>query len=236
MSILDRTLGDLATPQRPVRIAVLRGMLLVAAVANCAWLLRFAVPTGLPWSSTLLSELEAAGRPWAPLFQGGFLLADALVFTTAALASATWARARADASGLAGWAALAAFGAASLVDDAVPLNCLPGHDPHCHHRSGAVVIWPVIDQIHSMVGVLAALAVLTSMAAFASLARSGPGRRHLRWSALWLAAELASTLALGTCLFLGAAPGPAQIAEVVVETTWLLFLARTPPLPHPHDR
>ena len=211
-----------------MRGAVLSGMLVAAATANCVWLARFAVPTGLPWSSTLFSELEALGRPQAALFRGGFLTANALVLTSAALASASWARARAHPGGLAGWAALAAFGAASLVDDAVPLNCLPGHDPHCH-RAGADLVWPVIDQIHAMVGVLAALAALASMAAFARLARSGP--RRLRWSALWLAAELASTVALGACLFLHAPPGPAQTAEFAAETSWLLFLARTPPLP-----
>ena len=229
MSILDRTLGDLATPQRPVRGGVLRGTLLAAAVANCAWLVRFAVPTGLPWRSTLFSELEATGHPWAPLFQGGFLLTDALVCIAGVLACTSWARTSAHPSGLAGWAALAAFGAASLVDDAVPLNCVPGHDPHCDHRTGAVVIWPVIDQIHAMVGVLAALAAVASMAAFAHLARFRGG--NLRWSWLWLAAELGSTLALGTCLFLDAPSGLGQTAEVVVETTWLLFLARNRPLP-----
>lgn len=234
MSILDRALGDLATPQRPVRGGVLRGTLLAAAAANCVWLVRFAVPTGLPWSSTLFSELEAIGHPWAPLFQGGFLLSDALVCIAGVLACTSWARPPAHPSGLAGWAALAAFGAASLIDDAVPLNCVPGHDPHCDHRAGAVLVWPVIDQIHAMVGVLAALAVVASMAAFAHLGHLRGSR--LRWSWLWLGAEVVSAVALGTCLFLDAPTGLAQTSESAVETTWLLFLADTRPLPRCADR
>lgn len=235
MSILERTFADLGGPHRALHGAVLRGVLLAAAGANCVWLVRFAVPTGLAWWTTLSSELEATGHPWAPVFQGGFLLADGLTLVAGALAAATWAQARAHPVGMAGWAALAAFGAASLVDDAVPLNCVPGHDPHCQHRSGGVFIWPVIDQIHAMTSVLAALAALASMAAFARLARSRPRAGELRWSWAWLAAELASTTALGACLFADAPAGLAQTAEFVVETTWLVFLARSRPLPGPQD-
>lgn len=236
MSIQERSLGDVGTGRhRPLHVVVLRGCLALAAVANCVWLLRFAVPTGLSWSTTLFSELEAVGRPWSPVFRGSFLLSDVLVLGAGTLAFARWTQTRAHPSGMAGWATLAAFGATSLIDDAVPMKCVPGHDPSCRHAFDPVLIRPVIDQIHAMTSVLAALAVLASMVAFTRLAwrRTRPGA--LRWSPAWLITELFGTTALGGCLLANTATGLAQTAEVVVETTWLLLLAHNRPLPELQD-
>ncbi|WP_030019822.1 DUF998 domain-containing protein [Streptomyces monomycini] len=165
-------------------------LLLLGAVAYTAWVLEVVLSTGLDPVRTYVSELAAADQPLGGLFRATDLLAGLLVLAGAVAALCTFPRRP---WAMAGWAALALFGAATAVDSRLPLSCAPTSDPECAARETAGLV-PATHTAHAissslaMVGALAALVLLTVAA-----------RRYGWWPPLgrvapWLTlAELAAT-------------------------------------------
>ncbi|MFI9723251.1 DUF998 domain-containing protein [Streptomyces sp. NPDC052396] len=141
-------------------------LLVTAAVVYNDWLLEFWLPTGLDPRHSYVSELYAADQPFRRAFAVIELTAAVLVVAGALLARS----AESDRWAGAGCWCLAAFGAASVADVAVPMRCAPSVEAGCE----AVNPW------HTTTSALVHAALFISMALFAVAARDDRGR----WSAL----------------------------------------------------
>ncbi|MFF0481847.1 DUF998 domain-containing protein [Streptomyces sp. NPDC004435] len=226
-------------------------LLFLGALAYTAWVLEVVVRTGLDPVRTYVSELAAADQPLGGLFRATDLVAGLLVLAGAVLGllaartpagppaepgTPSWARTDPRPSGrrpwlLAGWAALALFGAATAVDSRLPLSCAPTADPECAARETAGLV-PATHTAHAvssglaMTGALLAMVLLTVAARryglWPPLARTGPFLVALELAATaWTLAEVASFEA-GKGLW---ALGAGQRLQVLLVAVWTGLLA-----------
>ncbi|MFD8010585.1 DUF998 domain-containing protein [Streptomyces sp. NPDC058955] len=226
-------------------------LLFLGALAYTAWVLEAVVRTGLDPVRTYVSELAAADQPFGGLFRATDLAAGLLVLAGAALGlraartAATaapapgvprWARPDPGPAGrgrllLAGWAALALFGAATALDSRLPLSCAATADPACAAREAAGLV-PAAHTAHAvssglaMTGALVAMVALTAAARryglWPPLARTGPALVAVALAAsVWtLAAVAAFESGHG-----GWALGAAQRLQVLLVAVWTGVLA-----------
>ncbi|MFF5424431.1 MULTISPECIES: DUF998 domain-containing protein [unclassified Streptomyces] len=224
----------------------------LGALAYTAWVLDIVLGSGPDPVRGYVSELAAEDQPFGGFFRAadrtaGFLvLAGALAGLLATLRRRTappppagvpsWARRPDRASGtawsVAGWAALAVFGAATVADSWLPLSCAPTTDPACAAREAAGAV-PATHAAHAVSSGLA-----TTGAVVAMILLTAAARRHGRWGtlartgAVVLALELAVTawtLAAVTAHEAGTgnwALGLAQRLQVLLVALWLAVLAR----------
>ncbi|WP_309051392.1 DUF998 domain-containing protein [Streptomyces sp.] len=224
----------------------------LGALAYTAWVLEAVLGTGPDPVRGYVSELAAADQPFGGFFRAadrtaGFLvLVGALAGLLATLRRRaapppppgvpSWARRPDRAPGtawsVAGWAALAVFGAATVADSWLPLSCAPTTDPACAAREAAGAV-PATHAAHAVSSGLA-----TTGAVVAMILLTAAARRHGRWGALArtgaavLALELAATawtLAAVTAFEAGTgnwALGVAQRLQVLLVALWLAVLAR----------
>ncbi|MEU2503684.1 DUF998 domain-containing protein [Streptomyces sp. NPDC007863] len=224
-------------------------LLLLGALAYTAWVLEAFVRTGLDPVRTYVSELAAADQPLGGLFRATDLAAGLLVLAGAVLGLRAarapedpapgvprWARTAPGPAGrrpwlLAGWAALALFGAATAVDSRLPLSCAATADPACAAREAAGLV-PATHTAHAvssglaMTGALVAMAALTLAARryglWPLLARTGPFLVGLALAATaWTLAAVASFESGGGHAGLGAA----QRLQVLLVAAWIALLA-----------
>ncbi|KUL38749.1 hypothetical protein ADL22_17115 [Streptomyces sp. NRRL F-4489] len=219
-------------PTRPSRPAAARRatavLLLLGALAYTAWVLELVIATGLDPVRAYVSELAAADQPLGGLFRATDLAAGLLVLAgarTALVASGRrpWTTA--------GWAALALFGAATVLDSRLPLSCAPTADPVCAARETAGLV-PATHTAHAvsstlaMAGALAALVLLTAAARryghWPALARFGPPLVLAEAAATaWTLAEVAALTAGGDTWALGVG----QRLQVLLVALYLALLA-----------
>ncbi|MFZ4296888.1 DUF998 domain-containing protein [Streptomyces cinereoruber] len=233
-------------------------LLALGALAYTAWVLEVLVRTGLDPVRTYVSELAAADQPLGGLFRATDLAAGLLVLAGAltGLAGAWRARGgpggpesgsggrtgqgpgarghgRRDLWALAGWIALAVFGAATVADSRLPLSCAPTVDPVCAARETAGLV-PATHAAHAvssslaMTGALAALVALTAAARRHDrrlpLARTGPVLVALEFAATaWTLAAVAAFEAGKGIWALGAG----QRLQVLLVAVWLAVLAHS---------
>ncbi|MFE5793002.1 DUF998 domain-containing protein [Streptomyces sp. NPDC056503] len=224
-------------------------LLFLGALAYTAWVLEAVVRTGLDPVRTYVSELAAADQPLGGLFRatdlaaGLLVLAGAVPGLLAARAPARppagvpgWARPAPGATArrpwlLAGWAALALFGAATAVDSRLPLSCAATADPDCAARESAGLL-PATHTAHAvssglaMTGALLAMLTLTLAARryglWPPLARTGPVLVGLALAATaWTLAAVAAFEAGRGHWALGAG----QRLQVLLVAVWLVVLA-----------
>ncbi|MGG2465691.1 DUF998 domain-containing protein [Streptomyces sp. RGM 3693] len=173
-------------------------VLLLGALAYTAWVLELVLATGLDPVRAYVSELAAADQPLGGLFRATDLVAGLLVLAGALTALATTERRPWT---VAGFSALALFGAATALDSRLPLSCAPTSDPVCAARETAGLV-PATHTAHAvsstlaMLGALAALVLLTVAARryghWPALARLGPPLVLAELAAtLWTLAEVA---------------------------------------------
>ncbi|GAA1149657.1 hypothetical protein F4556_004672 [Kitasatospora gansuensis] len=204
-------------------------LLLLSALAYTAWVLEVVIGTGLDPVQTYVSELAAEDQPLGGLFRATDLVAGLAVL--AAAGTALWRLERRPWA-VAGWSALALFGAATAVDSRLPLSCTPTADPECAARETAGLV-PATHTAHAvssslaMVGAIGAVTLLTVAARrygwWPPLARYGP----------WLvAAELAATVwSLAAIAAFEAGHGTwtmgaGQRSQILLIAVWLAVLAR----------
>ncbi|MFF0629678.1 DUF998 domain-containing protein [Streptomyces sp. NPDC004296] len=173
-------------------------VLLLGALAYTAWVLELVLATGLDPVRAYVSELAAADQPLGGLFRATDLVAGLLVLVGALTALATTERRPWT---VAGFCALALFGAATALDSRLPLSCAPTSDPVCAARETAGLV-PATHTAHAvsstlaMLGALAALVLLTVAARryghWPALARLGPPLVLAELAAtVWTLAEVA---------------------------------------------
>ncbi|GAA2650271.1 DUF998 domain-containing protein [Streptomyces lunalinharesii] len=203
--------------------------LLLGALAYTAWVLELVIVTGLDPVRAYVSELAAADQPLGGLFRATDLVAGLLVLVGALLALATTERRPWT---VAGFAALALFGAATALDSRLPLSCAPTSDPVCAARETAGLV-PATHTAHAvsstlaMFGALAALVLLTvaarRYAQWPALARFGPPLVLAELAAtVWTLAEVA-VLTAGRDTW---ALGVGQRLQVLLVALYLALLAR----------
>nr|WP_236245272.1 DUF998 domain-containing protein [Streptomyces sp. CC210A] len=106
-------------------------LLALGAVTYSAWLLETVLGTGLDPVQSYVSELAATDQRLGVLFRTTDLVSGLLVLTAALGALA---RSERRPLTVAGWAALALFGAATAADSRLPLSCTPTADAACAAR------------------------------------------------------------------------------------------------------
>ncbi|MBD0669789.1 hypothetical protein BU198_03415 [Streptomyces sp. CBMA156] len=208
-------------------------MLLLSAVAYTAWVLEVVLSTGLDPVQAYISELAAEDQPLGGLFRATDLVAGLCLLAAAGTALATG---RAGASrrnrwALAGWAALALFGAATAADSRLPLSCTPTSDEMCAARETAGLV-PATHTAHAVTSSLAMAGALTALVSLTVAARRyrwwPPVRRFGPWL---LGAELLATgwsLASIAAFQAGRgtwALGAGQRLQVLLVALWLGLLA-----------
>ncbi|MGO4634794.1 DUF998 domain-containing protein [Streptomyces sp. 2RAF24] len=222
-------------------------LLALGALAYTAWVLEVVVRTGLDPIRTYVSELAAADQPLGGLFRATDLTAGLLVLAGALAglvatarpgpdgpAGTSWARREPGPRRpwlLAGWLALALFGAATAVDSRLPLSCTPTADPECAARETAGLV-PATHTAHAVSSSLAMAGALTAMIALTvaarryglwrPLARTGPALVALELAATaWTLAAVAAFEAGKGLWSLGAG----QRLQVLLVAMWLAVLA-----------
>lgn len=132
---------------------------------------------------------------------------------------------------LAGWIALAAFGAATVADSRLPLSCAATADPACAARESAGLV-PATHTAHAVSSGLAMAAALVALVALTVAARRFDGRWPLaRTGPALVAVELAATVwTLGAVAAFEAgngtwALGAGQRLQVLLVAVWLAVLA-----------
>ncbi len=222
-------------------------LLLLGALAYTAWVLEAVVRTGLDPVHTYVSELAAADQPYGGFFRAADLAAGLLVLAGALLglrAARTpapadpgvprWARPGPAGRRpwlLAGWAALAFFGAATAADSRLPLSCAATADPACAAREAAGLV-PATHTAHAVSSALAMTGALIAMVALTTAARRyGLLPLLARTGPVLVALELAATawtLAALTAFESGHdgwALGIAQRLQVLIVAVWTAVLA-----------
>ncbi|WP_280680178.1 DUF998 domain-containing protein [Kitasatospora sp. MAA19] len=226
---------------------------MLSAVAYTAWVLEVVLSTGLDPVQAYISELAAEDQPLGGLFRATDLVAGLCVLAAAVTALATGQTGRtgqtrqagqASRSGpraagrragrrwaVAGWSALALFGAATAADSRLPLSCAPTSDEMCAARETAGLV-PATHTAHAVTSSLAMLGALTGLAVLTVAAR-----RYGWWPPVgrvgpWLlGAELLATgwsLAAIAAFEAGRgtwALGAGQRLQVLLVALWLAVLA-----------
>ncbi|MEE1785878.1 DUF998 domain-containing protein [Streptomyces sp. SP17BM10] len=226
---------------RPRARGAVAVLLLISAVAYTAWVLEVVLSTGLDPVQAYISELAAADQPLGGVFRATDLVAGLAVLAAAGAAlvgaapvdpvGRTATRRPRHGWALAGWSALALFGAATAADSRLPLSCTPTSDEECAARETAGLV-PATHTAHAVTSSLAMIGALAGLAALTVAARRygwwPPVRRYGPWL---LGAELlATTWSLAA---IGAfqtgrgtwALGAGQRLQVLLVALWLGVLA-----------
>ncbi|MGZ4509146.1 MAG: DUF998 domain-containing protein [Blastococcus sp.] len=195
----------------------------LAALANCAFLVRSVSGSRLDPANSLISELEVPGQPSSAFFRGASLLSALLVVV---LAAGLFRRIPPGRLGVAGCWALGVFGVAGAIDAMIPMDCAPSASVTCLRAEEAgPMSWPY--QAHTWFDVAGTVALLASLWLLG---------RHLRHDHRWRVASVtgrAGFVVLGvlsivlTAMSVWYLPGVGlvQRLQVLAVSSWLLLLA-----------
>ncbi|MFG2497415.1 DUF998 domain-containing protein [Streptomyces sp. NPDC048441] len=205
-------------------------LLTLGAVAYSAWLLEAVLGTGLSTLSSYVSELAAQDQPYGMLFRTTDLIAGLLILA-GAVGALLWLPRRWGT--VVGWAGIALFGAATVVDSRLPMSCAPTADAACAARERAGLV-PAAHAAHVVSSSVAATGALVGMVVLTLAARrygilpslaSPPGLLlvllELAATTWTLAAIAAFDAGYGTW-----ALGAGQRLQVMLIAVWTGFLAR----------
>jgi hypothetical protein len=167
----------------------------LAGICYSSWVLEFLWPSPLDPLRSFLSELDAAHRPHREVYVAG----DVTTSCAAMLAALVMLIPRPLVRGfpaICAVVALGAFGASTIADALLPIECIPGVDAGCPSEPSGIL--PQLHHVHALTSTLAVFSVFTVMiAAVVAAFRDGV------WPMLRVA---------GTIVF----------AIVVVATVWML--------------
>ncbi|GAB19044.1 hypothetical protein GOEFS_073_00640 [Gordonia effusa NBRC 100432] len=147
----------------------------VAGLCYSSWALEHLWAGGLDPMRTFLSELDAAGRPHRGIYVAG----DIITAVAAMVAMLVLLLPRPAVRGYQSLAAVIAFGcfgAATLADALMPIECIPGVDVDCPWEPSG--IFPQLHHVHALTSSLAVISLFTAIVA-ATLASFTTGRWRL---------------------------------------------------------
>lgn len=141
-------------------------LLLFAGVCYSSWVLDYVLHSGLDPMRSFLSELASGRMPHRSVYVAGDVLTGSLALLAAAglLLPPTPVRNR---FSITAAVAIGVFGASTIADALMPIECLAGRDPGCPAESRGLL--PQLHHIHALTSSLAVFGIFVAMAA-ASLA------------------------------------------------------------------
>ncbi|EGD53804.1 DUF998 domain-containing protein [Gordonia neofelifaecis] len=141
-------------------------MLVLAGICYSSWILDFFFHSGLDPMRSFLSELDSGHMPHRNVYVAGDVLTG--VFTLAAAVGLLFPpRLVRNKFSITAAIAIGAFGASTIADALMPIECLAGRDPGCPDQSRGLL--PQLEHIHALTSSLAVIAIFVAMVA-ASLA------------------------------------------------------------------
>ncbi|GAC67570.1 DUF998 domain-containing protein [Gordonia soli] len=206
-----------------IRLLVAGVLVAIAGLCYSSWVLEFAWPDRLDPLNSFLSELDAAQRPHREVYVVG----DVVTGVCTMIAAAVLLLPRRIVLGrLATTAVLAVgvFGAATVADALLPIECIPGIDAGCPYEPSGLL--PQLHHVHALTSTIAVFAIFATMiaATLASL-RSG------RWPLLRVVGAVVFAVVALTTVWMMIADnlsgdyrlGLAQRIQVGGMTTWLVL-------------
>lgn len=136
-------------------------LLVVAGFLYSAWVAEFFLDTGLDPAHSFLSELDAADQPYRHFFSTADLVTGILLIAAAGLGLGVLQRTRFTTTG---WIAIGVFGAATIADSQLPIECVAEDDPTCPVEPSG--LFPQLHHVHALTSTIAVFAVFTAMVAF----------------------------------------------------------------------
>ena len=206
-----------------VRTTLIGLLLLLAGVCYSSWVLDYFLHSGLDPMRSFLSELASGHMPHRNVYVAGDVLTGtfALLAATGLLMPPMLVRNR---FSITAAVAIAVFGASTIADALIPIECLAGRDPGCPSESRGLL--PQLHHIHALTSSLAVFGIFFAMGA-ASLA----AWRRRDWPWLRFGGGLVFVIVvLATIWMLGADRldgdyrlGLAQRIQVGGMSVWLAF-------------
>ena len=174
------------------------GGILVAAAGICysSWVLEFLWPSPLDPLRSFLSELDAEHRPHREVYMTGDIITSCCAMLAALIMLIPRPLVR-SMPAICAVVALGAFGASTIADALLPIECIPGVDPGC--RSDPAGLLPQLHHVHALTSTLAVFSIFTAM-----IAATVAAIRDDVWPALRVA-------------------GTVVVAIVVIATAWMLI-------------
>lgn len=212
-----------SAPHSSAAIAATGVVGLVAAVTYSNWIVAPWLNPRVSVRGSFVSDLGAHGQPHAAVFNSIDALSGIAIVV---LAWGLWRHLGAGRLVALGCLALAGFGAGSIAEAVLPLDCAPSLSAACAEReaSGHGISWA--DRGHTIASVYSIVAVLLSMLFLCWALRH---TRGWRWPArCWL---VAGPLVFLLTAYVGAAaldrqlPGIAERIYVGAFSLWILTLA-----------
>lgn len=136
-------------------------LLVVAGVLYSAWVAEFFLDTGLDPAHSFLSELDAADQPYRHFFGTADLITGLMLIAASGMGLMILGRRRLT---TVGWIAVGVFGAATIADSQLPIECVAANDPSCPVEPSG--LFPQLHHIHALTSTIAVFAVFTAMIAF----------------------------------------------------------------------
>lgn len=136
-------------------------LLILAGLLYSAWVAEFFLDTGLDPAHSFLSELDAADQPYRHWFSTADLLTGLMLIAASVLGLISTTRRRLTVTG---WIAIGVFGASTIADSQLPLECVAADDPSCPVTPSG--LFPQLHHLHALTSTIAVFAVFTAMVAF----------------------------------------------------------------------
>lgn len=174
-----------------VRLIVVGTLIALAGICYSSWVLEFVWPSPLDPLRSFLSELDAENRPHRIVYVAGDVItastamaAAALMLLPRPLVSSWWGRG----AGV----ALLVFGASTIADALLPIECIPHVDPDCPAEPSGLL--PQLHHIHALTSTIAVFAIFAVMILGVIAAhRSGIWPVLRRWGLVVLVIVAAAT-------------------------------------------
>ncbi|WP_312870828.1 DUF998 domain-containing protein [Gordonia asplenii] len=223
--MLDRTRPGRRERLDTVRIWVAAIAIAVAGVCYSSWVLEHVWAGGLDPMRSFLSELDAAGRPHREVYVVG----DVVTACSAILAMFLLMLPRPLVRGFPAVTAVVAFGcfgASTLADALMPIECVPGIDANCPWQPSGM--FPQLHHVHALTSSLAVISLFVTMiAATVTVFRSD------RWPVLRVAGTAVLVVIIGATAWMMIADnlvgdyrlGLAQRIQVGGMSMWMLIWA-----------
>lgn len=191
--------------------------LILAGLCYSSWLLELVLATGLDPVTSFLSEHDGIGRPFRAVFRSADEASGGLAVIAGVLGSLRLRPRTA-------FAAIAAFGVATIADALAPVDCIPTPTDPC--GPGASGLFPQLYSLHAATSAIAVNAVFVAM--LTCTAAAWRRDRHGA-AARWMAAAVA-VCTVSTAWMLVAdnvsgdwALGIAQRVQVGAMSAWLVI-------------
>ncbi|WP_089244372.1 DUF998 domain-containing protein [Rhodococcoides kyotonense] len=143
------------------RVTALTVCLVLAGVLYSAWVAEFFLDTGLDPTNSFLSELDASDQPYKTFFSTADLITGLLLIASSGMG--LWFLVKRRLTTI-GWIAIGIFGAATIADSQLPIECVAANDPSCPVEPSG--LFPQLHHIHALTSTIAVFAVFTAMIAF----------------------------------------------------------------------